>query len=184
MLNKLQSSSFLTLASTSVNSKLKQILQLTLVLLAAYTGSALALPGDRQQPIDVVADNAVMNDKTGITVLTGNVKIVQGTMLMTADRLEIFRDAKGDINKMIGTGKPAYFTQQQQPEQPYSKAWGKHMLYSVAKQTVTITGNARVEQLQDKFTGSTVIYHMDKAIVNAIGGKQRVKMIIQPKGNK
>ncbi|MCJ8341035.1 MAG: lipopolysaccharide transport periplasmic protein LptA [Pseudomonadales bacterium] len=184
MPNKLQSNPCLTLAVTALNSKFKLALQLTFALCAVYIGSVQALPEDRQQPIDVVADNAIMNDKTGITVLTGSVKIVQGTMLMTADRLEIFRDSQGDINKMISTGKPAYFTQQQQPEQPYSKAWGEHMLYSVAKQTVTITGNARVEQLQDKFTGETVIYHMDKAIVNAIGGKQRVKMIIQPKGNK
>ncbi|EPJ46911.1 MAG: hypothetical protein OFPI_33050 [Osedax symbiont Rs2] len=184
MLNKLQTNSLFTLVNSVLYTKLKQTLLLTLALCTFYSGSAQALPEDRQQPIDVLADNAVMNDKTGVTVLTGSVKIVQGTMLMTADRLEIYRDAKGDINKMIGTGKPAYFTQQQQPGQPYSKAWGQHMLYSVAKQTVTITGNARVEQLQDKFTGSTVIYHMDKAIVNAIGGKQRVKMIIQPKGNK
>ena len=184
MLNKLQKSSLFTLSSSTSNRQFKQTLQLMLAFCLLYSGSALALPEDRQQPIDVLADNAIMNDKTGVTVLTGSVKIVQGTMLMTAQRLEIFRDAKGDINKMISTGKPAYFTQQQQPGQPYSKAWGEHMLYSVAKQTVTITGNARVEQLQDKFTGATVIYHMDKAIVNAIGGKQRVKMIIQPKGNK
>jgi lipopolysaccharide export system protein LptA len=58
------------------------------------------------------------------------------------------------------------------------------MDYSIIKQTVTITGNARVEQLSDKFTGEKVTYHMEKAIVEAMGGKQQVKMIIQPKGKK
>lgn len=145
---------------------------------------AQALPEDRQQPIDVVADNATMDETSGVTVLTGNVKIVQGTMLITSAKLDISRDENGDISKMVATGKPAYFQQIQQKGQPLTKAYGSTMVYLVTNQTVTITGNARVEQQKDKFTGEKVIYHMDKAIVNAIGGKQRVKMIIQPKGQK
>ncbi|MEH6443904.1 MAG: lipopolysaccharide transport periplasmic protein LptA [Oceanospirillaceae bacterium] len=156
------------------------------VLLAAISCSQTvsALPEDRNQPIDVVANNAVLDDKTGITTLTGAVKIIQGTMAITADKLVISRNKNGDISKMLATGKPSHFTQQQQKGQPYSKAWGSNMIYSVSEQKITITGNARVEQLKDKFTGEVIVYHMDKAIVNAKGGKQRVKMIIQPKGKK
>ena len=156
----------------------------TTLLLAGFSITTQALPEDRSKPIDVVASNAKLDDKTGITVLTGAVKIVQGSMTMTADKLVIHRNKQGDISKMIATGKPAFFTQQQQKNQPFSKAWGTKMDYSIAKQTVTITGNARVEQLSDKFTGQKITYRMDKAIVEATGGKQRVKMIIQPKGKK
>ncbi|MFT5708772.1 MAG: lipopolysaccharide export system protein LptA, partial [Oceanospirillaceae bacterium] len=103
---------------------------------------------------------------------------------ITADKLVINRNKNGDISQMLATGKPAHFTQQQQKDQPYSKAWGTKMIYDVGQQKITITGNARVEQLSDQFTGEVIVYQMDKAIVNARGGKQRVKMIIQPKGKK
>ncbi|MEM5530672.1 lipopolysaccharide transport periplasmic protein LptA [Gammaproteobacteria bacterium AS21] len=142
-----------------------------------------ALPDDREKPMDASANNATLDDATGLTTLTGDVKVVQGSMNITASKLVIYKDKNGDVSKMIATGNPAFFSQQQQANQPVSKAWGSTMNYSVTKQTVTITGNARVEQLKDKFTGQKIVYHMDKALVQATGGKQRVKMILQPKGN-
>jgi len=141
-----------------------------------------ALPDDREKPMDAIANNATLDDKTGLTTLTGDVNVVQGSMNIKANKLVIYKDKNGDISKMIATGSPAFFSQQQQLNQPVSKAWGSTMNYSIAKQTVTITGNARVEQLKDKFTGQKIVYHMDKALVEATGGKQRVKMILQPKG--
>ncbi len=161
----------------------KQLL-LPTFLIFAYIPSANALPDDKNQPIAVTAGSATMDDTTGITTLRSAVKVVQGSMTITAGTLLIYRDKKGDIYKMVATGKPAHFSQQQKKGQPHTKAWGTKMLYSVTQQTVTITGNARVEQLTDKFSGETVTYHMDRAIVKAVGGKQRVKMVIQPKGKK
>lgn len=145
---------------------------------------AFALPEDRNQPIDVDANSATFDDISGITTLTGSVNIVQGSMNIKAAKLVIYKDKQGDITKMIATGNPAFFTQQQVKGEPFSKAWGKQMLYSVANQTVTITGNARVEQLQDKINSEKIVYLMDKAIVKASGGKNRVKMVLQPKGKK
>ena len=155
-----------------------------LVLCLCFSAGVLALPEDSEQPIDVAADSASVDDKTGVTILTGAVKIVQGTMVITADTVTIRRDAQGNVNEVISVGKPAYFTQQQLKNQPHSKAWGTKMVYLVSNQTITITGNARIEQLNDKFSGETIVYEMDRAVVKATGGKQRVKMVIQPKGKK
>lgn len=149
-----------------------------------FSAGVLALPEDSDQPIDVAADSASVDDKTGVTILTGAVKIVQGTMTITADKVTIRRDEQGNVNQVTSLGKPAYFTQQQLENQAPSKAWGTKMVYLVSNQTITITGNARIEQLNDKFSGEKIVYQMDKAVVNATGGKQRVKMVIQPKGKK
>ncbi|MGB1236804.1 MAG: lipopolysaccharide transport periplasmic protein LptA [Pseudomonadales bacterium] len=159
-----------------------KILLATLSLLLAPL--ALALPSDRNQPIDVNADSASMDENSGLTVLTGAVKVVQGTMKITGKKLEIYRDKAGEISKMITYGAPATFQQQQQKGKPLTHAFGSKMVYLLAEQTVTITGNAKVEQDNDKFSGEKVVYYMDKAVVKATGGKQRVKMIIQPKGQK
>ncbi|NQZ33185.1 MAG: lipopolysaccharide transport periplasmic protein LptA [Oceanospirillaceae bacterium] len=162
------------------------LLSKALICLAMCSSSALsyALPSDQNQPIDVTADTATINDTTGVTTLTGKVKIIQGSMLITADKLTVHRNKNGDISTMVATGKPAHFTQQQKANEPHSKAWGQKMVYLVSDQTVTITGNAKVQQLSDKFSGEKIVYYMDKAIVKASGTKQRVRMIIQPKGNK
>jgi lipopolysaccharide export system protein LptA len=143
-----------------------------------------ALPEDSNKPIDVDASSATFDDATGITTLTGAVVVVQGTMTIKASKMVIHRNKQGDVSKMVATGSPAFFTQQQQKGQPHSKAWGAQMLYSIADQTVTITGNAKVEQLHDKINSEKIIYMMDKAIVKASGGKKRVTMVLQPKGKK
>mgnify|MGYP000253506870 CR=1 FL=1 len=153
-------------------------------LALTLSSAALALPEDSDKPIDVDASSATFDDATGTTVLTGAVNVVQGTMTIKASKMVIHRNKQGDVTKMVATGKPAFFTQQQQKGQPHSKAWGAQMLYSIANQTVTITGNARVEQLHDKINSEKIVYLMDKAIVKASGGKQRVKMVLQPKGKK
>ncbi len=153
-------------------------------LALTISGSVYALPEDSSKPIDVDASSATFDDATGITTLTGAVKIIQGSMTIKASKMVIHRNKQGDVSKMIATGSPAFFTQQQLKGQPYSKAWGAKMLYSIADQTVTITGNARVEQLNDKINSEKIIYQMDKAIIKASGGKSRVKMVLQPKGKK
>lgn len=157
-----------------------------LICLAVFCQISIshALPSDKDQAIDVTADTATMNDTTGVTTLTGKVEIIQGSMRITSDKLTVQRSKNGDISTMVAHGNPAHFSQQQKPNGAHSKAWGKKMTYAVSDQTITITGNAKVQQLNDKFSGETIVYYMDKAIVKASGTKQRVKMIIQPKGNK
>lgn len=154
-------------------------------LLLALSGGAQALPDDRNQPINIAADRASINERTGVTVYTGNVEIIQGSMEIHGDRVELYRGADGSIERIISTGNPARFQQQSAVDQPLTKAYGKKMDYRVKKQEVTITEEARVDQAEDTFTGERIVYQMDKALVNAFGsdreGGERVKMVIQPK---
>ncbi|MBV0933070.1 lipopolysaccharide transport periplasmic protein LptA [Marinobacterium weihaiense] len=160
---------------------LKAILLTTLLGLPLL---AQALPEDRQQPIRISADRATLNERTGITVYTGNVEIVQGTMVIRGARVELHRSDAG-VQRIISTGKPAQFQQQPSHDQPLTKAYGERMDYRVNQQEVTITRSARVDQGQDSFTGERIVYNMEKAIVNAFGSDsesgQRVQMVIQPK---
>ncbi|MFW1677960.1 lipopolysaccharide transport periplasmic protein LptA [Pontibacter sp. JAM-7] len=156
----------------------------TLFFLAS--GSALALPDDQNQPIHIAADKARINDKTGITTYTGNVIITQGSILIEGDQVELYRSDSG-VDKVIAKGKLAHFRQKNTPTDPFTDAWGLHMVYQVNKQQLTITDQAKVIQGSDTFTGQRIEYDIDRSIVNAFGGtnKQqdsgRVKMVIQPK---
>ncbi|MBA4503120.1 lipopolysaccharide transport periplasmic protein LptA [Marinobacterium marinum] len=155
-----------------------------LIALLALPSLAQALPEDREQPIRISADHASMNELTGVTVYTGNVEIVQGTMVIRGARVELHRNDAG-VQRIISTGSPAQFQQKPSQEQPLTKAYGKRMDYRVAQQEVTITESARVDQERDTFTGERIVYNMEKSLVNAYGSDkdsgQRVQMVIQPK---
>lgn len=155
----------------------------------ALSGAATqvqALPEDRSQPIHISADSASINEKTGVTVYSGQVEIVQGSMKIRGDRVELYRTADGDVNRIVSVGKPAEFEQQPKHSDPVTHAYGLRMEYRIKAQQITIDEQAKVEQGQDTFTGERIVYNMDKAIVDAFSsesGDQRVKMVIQPKAD-
>lgn len=159
-----------------------------LSILGAYflglTSFAYALPSDKHQPIHISADTAQINEKTGTTTYTGNVLMKQGSMEIKAARIDLYRE-KDSVSRIIANGAPANFRQQAAEDKPITDAFGEKLDYLIAKQTITITGNAKVQQESDQFTGSKIVYQMDKAIVNAYSGEgktgQRVQMVIQPK---
>ncbi|EXJ12720.1 Lipopolysaccharide export system protein lptA precursor [Nitrincola nitratireducens] len=148
---------------------------------------AFALPEDRNQPIHVSADQASLNEATGVSVYSGNVEIKQGSMILKGSRVELHRDNQGSIARIVSSGNPAEFQQQSVASQPVTRAYGNQMDYRIPTQLITITGNAQVQQANDRFTGQRIVYNMDKSIVDAFGseqpGGQRVEMIIQPRSN-
>lgn len=148
--------------------------------------TAHALPTDRDQPIYVTADTATINDTTGITTYTGDVIVKQGSLLIEAAHVDIYR-VDGEMDKLIAKGQLAHFRQQPKKNEPFSDGWGLHMVYMMDDQMLTITGDAKVIQDKDTFTGKKIVYDIDRSIVNAFGrdkgdsGDGRVNMVIQPK---
>ena len=87
------------------------LLSVTLFVLACiWTGHAAALSSDREQPIELEADSAHIDERTGVSVYTGNVKLTQGSTRLLADRLTVERGEDG--NRVVAEGQPATFSQQ------------------------------------------------------------------------
>ncbi|MGY8869999.1 MAG: lipopolysaccharide transport periplasmic protein LptA [Pseudomonadales bacterium] len=164
----------------------RSLIQLFLLISALFSSFCFALPNDREQPIHISADSARIDDNTGTTTYKGNVLMTQGSMEIRAAKVDLYRK-KDDVSLIIATGSPANFRQKPSASQPVTNAFGEKLEYKIAEQTVTITGQARVEQDRDTFSGERIVYQMKKAIVNAYSGSgssgQRVQMIIQPKAN-
>ncbi len=158
---------------------------LAALLAMSLSGTSQALPSDRNQPIHVSADTATIDDNSGITTYSGNVQIKQGTLKITARRVDLHRDNEG-VSRILATGD-VQFQQQAATDKPVTNAYGERMDYQISRQEITITGQARVVQQQDTFTGQKIVYNLDKSLVNAFSGEagkgqQRVEMVIQPKG--
>ncbi|MGI1668960.1 MAG: lipopolysaccharide transport periplasmic protein LptA [Neptuniibacter sp.] len=168
--------------------KWTNLLTIPVIAMSLFSMNSMALPDDRDQPIHITADTASINEKTGITTYKGSVVITQGSILIEADHVDMYRGDEG-VEKLIALGKPAHFRQQPEVDSPYSDAWGLHILYMIDEEKLTLTKQAKVIQEQDTFTGEKIIYDLAKSIVDAFGTtdnsadaeKGRVNMVIQPK---
>lgn len=149
------------------------------LLLAA--GTASALPSDRDQSVQVSADAARFNEKTGIATYTGGVIIKQGTLEIRADEVVITTDKKGAIASTVAKGKPARYQQQTDPKKGPVNAESERIDYDAKNEIITLTGNARLKQDGASFQGSTITYNSLRQQVDAKGdGSNRVQLVLPP----
>ena len=147
-------------------------------------GIVAALPEDRNQPIQVESDRAVRNEKDGTMVYIGNVELTQGSLLMRADRLEIFNNAKKDVERVIVYGKPAYVEQRPSADKPLIKARANTIRYFVIDEKLILEKNASVDQDGSVVTSDTIVYFIKDEVVQANSEgqqNQRVKVVIPPR---
>src|SRR5688572_28480826 len=150
---------------------------LWLALLAA--APAFALKSDREQPMQVGADSASSSVESGITVLTGNVKIDQGTLSIRADRGEVEQKDE-DVHRVILDGAPVHL-EQDIDGQGRLKAQARRIEYMLADNRVVLTGGVRIERPRGVMTGERVVYHLDSGEMEAGEPGGRINMTIAPK---
>jgi lipopolysaccharide export system protein LptA len=155
-------------------------------ILFAMSHLALALPGDREQAIQVDADSAERNEKTGVTSYIGSVELNQGSLNILADRIDIYT-INGEVDHAIAIGERAYLTQQQSIGKPPVKAWALTIRYSLNSEIINLLGDARIEQDGSIVNSPEIDYYADQELIKAKGGKQgskdrdRVRVTLPPK---
>jgi lipopolysaccharide export system protein LptA len=160
---------------------------LALALALAWSPHAVALTSDREQPIELEADSARIDERTGVSVYTGNVKVTQGSAKLLADRLTVTRGEDGD--KLVAEGKPASFSQLPDDKPVPVKGRALTIDYHTGNEVVVLTGDAEVWQGGDRFASERIVYDSAKDLVRggqaSPGAKpgERVKIVIQPREN-
>tara|TARA_B110000977_G_scaffold169201_1_gene218969 strand:- start:2832 stop:3512 length:681 start_codon:yes stop_codon:yes gene_type:complete len=144
---------------------------------------ALALPGDRDKPIQIDADAAERSEKTGVTSYIGSVELTQGSLNILADRIDIYT-INAEVDHAIATGQRAYFTQQQSIDKEPIKAWALTIKYSLSNEIINLLGDARIEQNGSIVSSPEIDYYTDQELVKAKGdtqgGKDRVHVTLPP----
>lgn len=146
--------------------------------------AALALPSDRDQPIQIEADRAAQDQKQGITTYSGAVTMDQGSIHIEADQVVIY-SANKKVVRIVATGQPARFRQLPEPDKAPVTARGNQLDYQVSQDRLLIQLNAEVEQAGSLVSGHAIDYDIRQALVQASSdqeGKARVKMVLQPQG--
>ena len=91
-------------------------LQFALFFVTLLPMFSTALETDREQPIKIQADSAIVDETRGASVYKGSVIITQGTLEVTADEVEIFT-ADSEVIQIIAkankdSGALAHYQQQ------------------------------------------------------------------------
>jgi lipopolysaccharide export system protein LptA len=154
------------------------------LMLALAAPAAGARESDRSQPMNVEADDfdATMTD-TSETKLAGNVRISQGSLLITAGLATVSR-IEGDIRRVVLEGQPATL-QQDNDAGVTMKAHANKIDYDVTGETVVLTGSVAVDQGADTLRGERITYDLKNGRLNASGAGTgeagRIRMTIQPR---
>ena len=127
-----------------------------------------ALPEDNAAPIDVKAQTVVIDESSGLSVYTGNAKVSKGSLMLSAEAIQIF-SAKNAVKKIIAKGnkeKLAHYKQNQSNQPRFVEARALKITYFVNKQLVRLEGDAHLVQGFDSFSGEILYYDIkqDKMI--------------------
>lgn len=142
-----------------------------------------ALPSDNKAPIEVESQTVVIDEPRGLSVYTGDVKVTQGSLVLSAEEIQIF-SAKHKVKKIIAKGnnkKSAYYEQNQpnQPNQPrFVEANALTITYFVNKQLIRLEGNnAYIIRGFDFFSGGVLHYDIEKDKMIAKKSKSSPKRV-------
>lgn len=166
-------------------SSLVRRLALLVVLVPAVP--ALAFNLDSGEPIRITADSARLDDNRGIAIYQGNVKVRQAGTVLTADRVDVHRDAEG-LDRIDARGRPATYDRPATAAQSATHAEALQIQYSARDNLLRFEKEAVVKQGNDEFRGAVIHYDTANRIVTGEGrtaegeGSGRVEMVIQPRG--
>jgi lipopolysaccharide export system protein LptA len=151
--------------------------------LAVLPALVVAKKSDRQQQMDYAAKHTdAFNAPNTVTTLQGQVKITQGTLLLTGDIAKIYLDADTQISHVIVTGKPAHI---QQLDENNNLVTGDaaQLDYDHVHGIAVLTGSAVVKQMgRGQFSGDKLTYNTDTSqITGDSAGDGLVHGVFLPK---
>lgn len=140
-----------------------------------------AAPADAT--IYLEADQVDIDDKQGISIYVGKVKLTRGAMTITSDKMTVYRD-KQELKKVIAVGTPVHLRQAASATSKELTGEGLRMEYDAQSGEVLLNDNAKLRQESNEFTGNFIRYNVNNETVKAGKGAtpgERVHVVIHPK---
>ncbi len=163
---------------------------LLMCLFAFASNVVLAERADRDKPVHLEADQVLIDDARQFKSFEGRVQLIQGTLIIQADRIEVREDA-GGYQHLTATGHPAKFRQRYEGSEEYAEGYGERIEYDTRAETVDFYDHARVKRGQDEVQGAHITYSTQTEVFQASGnnssqkpGNDRVRAVLQPKRDK
>lgn len=176
--------------------------------LVAGMVDARALESDRNEPINIEADQAEADDARKMTIYRGRVVITQGTMRIRGDVVTIFFDESNTITRLIAervddsgatpreaagdermAGDLADFHQRPAEDEELQYAKADRMEWFADKNTIVLLGNALSWQGDNRIEADRIVYDTlnGKVLADAREAddteSKRVRITITPENN-
>lgn len=163
------------------------ILKITLTLFSLLLAKGVfALPTDAEQDLFMEAASLEADEIKGTLTYSGDVMMSQGSMKILADTVIIYGNADR-ATKVIAVGRPAQFQQTPKVGEEPVKARAAELEYTVSSKSLSLQGDAQIEQEGQSLSGSFIEYDVQHSVVKAGSQqteedkKKRVRMVISPK---
>lgn len=160
---------------------------LLLLLCALWLSTPVhALPSDKEQPIHISANSAQLDRKKRTATYSGDVKLKQGTLEISADQIIIHTNTNDEVEKMEALGKPARYQQKPAENQATITAQANSIRYTLTNEQLLLLEDAFLEQENGaSISGNRIDYDIRKEIMKAAGKNdaqqpQRIEIIIPP----
>lgn len=159
-----------------------------LALVAALAAlPAAAERADREKEIVIGADKSVGDDANKVVTLTGNVIVTQGSMRITAAKMLLREDAKGN-KTYVASGTPVTFRQRRDKGDGWIEGTAERAEFDDHNDILRLYNKAWVKSNQSELTGDFISYDMKRELAEVSGAppgqvappNSRVKVIIMP----
>lgn len=169
-----------------MNPELRSILALGLLLLMPTT--LLAQPAAQNRPgflsadlaVEIEADEAELSEARDTSIYRGNVRLTRGPLSMRGDELRIYRNPKDGRIEATLSGRPAIATHQTPDDELPVTASARRIVYTTIIEILELEGDAEIVRGADKLSGNAVRYDVSNARIEADGGRERVRIVINP----
>lgn len=166
-------------------------LRLCLIALGALMSlGAAALESDRNQPLDINSDDFIAapdEDGNRITLLSGDVRMVQGSLKASAAKARVEQAASagedGRVKRVVLTGSPAHLEQQLDNDGGLATARATQIDYHLDSGIVELRGDVLVVQHgRGEFRGDQMTYDTRSGQIRsqAEAGSGRVHLRMAP----
>lgn len=152
--------------------------------LTIYFGnSAYALESDSQEPLELKASSADINQSEHKGTYTNGIEFDQGTTHIRADRAITQTDANNKLTVAIIYGdknNQAHYWSQMEKDKPNLHAYADTIKYYPDKKIIKLIGNAKIKQGENLFTAPKISYDIEKRhiISNKMANNSQKTVII------
>ncbi|RFF29115.1 lipopolysaccharide transport periplasmic protein LptA [Wenzhouxiangella sediminis] len=146
-----------------------------LVLMLMLAGLATAAEAQQNGPIGVEAENASYDAGENATHLQGDVRITRGEMEVNADEAFAYRGETG-YERIELFGSPVRWRTVTE-EGGETTGHSNQVIYSLLERTITLVGEAHIEEPRGTYSGERLVYNLDTERVRGEGG---VRLSIEP----
>ena len=173
---------------TTHHSPLTALPSLLLAIIFCYTPASFAERADRDKPVHLEADQMLIDDAKQISTFIGNVKLIQGTLLILGDKIVVVQDQEG-FKHGTAYGNTASFRQKREGLDEYVEGYGERIEYDTRAETLDLYVQARLKRDMDEVRGEHITYSANTETLQVYSGEttlesespKRVHAVLQPK---